>query len=262
MPQYTISLAQMNIAVGDEAQNIATFQQMTAEAAQQGSSLVVFPELWSTGYVLAQAEQYASTQPTGIYETITAAAQAHQITIVGSVLEQTATGVANSLAVVTPDGKLQGTYQKLHLFRLFDEEKYLQEGAQPLCLDMAWGKTGFGICYDLRFPELFRHYSRQEAVQLMILPAEWPLIRVEHWRALLIARAIENQAFVIACNSAGQSGATVFAGHSMIIDPWGKIVAEGSTEPQLLTANIDTDVIAEARSKIPVFEDIRQDIYG
>ena len=262
MTEITISLGQMHIIPDDVEQNIASFKQMSAQAAAEGSSVLVVPELWSTGYVLEQAEHFASEQDGGIYDVIRETAHEHNLTIIGSVLEKVANGVANSLSVIKPDGKISGVYRKLHLFRLFDEEKYLQQGNDLLTLDMEWGATGFGICYDLRFPELFRRYSIQNGARVMILPAEWPLIRVNHWRSLLIARAIENQSFVIACNAAGKSGETVFGGHSMIIDPWGEIIVEGDENPALLTATIDTQAIVDISTKIPVFDDVRGDIYS
>jgi omega-amidase len=261
MQKLTISLGQMNIQRGDVQQNTDVFENYAAEAARRGSGLVVFPELWSTGYVLEQAHDYASPLGEGTFERIADAANRHRVTIVGSVLEAHGDEVANSAAIISPDGEILDVYRRVHLFRLFDEDKYLQEGGNPVSLDMPWGKTGFAICYDLRFPELFRRYCVQDGVRVLVIPAEWPLIRVEHWRTLLIARAIENQCYVIACNSAGKTGETVFGGHSMIIDPWGKIVVEAGEDPQLITATIDLDVVDEVRSKIPVFEDIRHDIY-
>jgi omega-amidase len=261
MHKLTISLGQMNIQRGDVQHNIDVFENYAAEAARRGSGLVVFPELWSTGYVLEQAHDYASPLGEGTFERIADAANRHRVTIVGSILEAHGDEVANSAAIISPDGEILDVYRKVHLFRLFDEDKYLQEGGNPVSLDMPWGKTGFAICYDLRFPELFRRYCVQDGVRVLVIPAEWPLIRVEHWRTLLIARAIENQCYVIACNSAGKTGETVFGGHSMIIDPWGKIVVEAGEDPQLITATIDLDLVDEVRSKIPVFEDIRHDIY-
>lgn len=261
MQKLTVSLGQMNIQPGDVEQNAAIFEQYAAEAARRGSSLVIFPELWSTGYVLEHAHDYASPLGEGMFERIADVANRHHTTIIGSILEQRDNEVANSAAIMSPDGEILDVYRKVHLFRLFDEEKYLQEGDAPVSLDMPWGKTGVAICYDLRFPELFRRYSVQDDVRVIIIPAEWPLVRIEHWRTLLMARAIENQCYVIACNSAGKSGETVFGGHSMIIDPWGKIVVEAGENPQLITATIDLDLVDEARRKIPVFEDIRQDIY-
>lgn len=262
MSQYTISLAQMNIALGDVEKNIATFHTMTAQAANRSSNVVIFPELWSTGYVLDQPDTYASPMNTGIYEVMRDAARDHKITIIGSVMEKVDANAANCLTVVNPDGEIAGTYRKLHLFRLFDEHLYLQQGESPLSLEMDWGQTGFGICYDLRFPELFRLYSIEKGARVIVLPAEWPLIRIEHWRTLITARAIENQAFVIACNSAAKTGDVTFGGHSMIVDPWGKIVVEAGEAPQLITATIETATIDEVGRKIPVFDDLRKDIYG
>lgn len=262
MSQFTLSLAQMNIQLGDVDANLATFRTLAERASRNGSQALILPELWTTGYVLPQAADYASTPDHGTHAAIQAVAREHQITIIGSLLETVADGVANSLAVIAPDGTLQGIYRKVHLFRLFDEEQHLEAGYAPLVLDMPWGKTGYAICYDLRFPELFRMYCTRHNAKVLIIPAEWPAVRVDHWRSLLIARAIENQAYVIACNSVGATGDKTFAGHSMIIDPWGKIVMEAGATPQLLTATIDTDLTASVRATIPIFEDIRRDIYG
>jgi predicted amidohydrolase len=153
-----------------------------------------------------------------------------------------------------------GIYRKLHLFRLMNEDQWLQPGSAPLALDLPWGNTGIAICYDLRFPELFRRYA-VDGAKLIVLSAEWPLERIEHWRALLRARAIENQCYIVACNSAGETGETVFGGHSMIVDPWGKVVIEGGEAPMLLTAEIELDLVDEVRKRIPVFDDRRTDIY-
>jgi len=262
MPKLSVSLAQMNITPGDVPRNFNTFQRMVAEAARRKSSLIVFPELWSTGYELERAKEFASELNKGIFSQISKVATEAKIAIVGSVMEKRGVEVTNSAPFFTPNGQMIGVYRKLHLFRLFDEDQYLASGAAPLTMDLPWGPTGIAICYDLRFPELFRRYAIDNRVRLIIIPAEWPLIRLAHWRTLLQARAIENQCYIIACNAAGQSGDTVFAGHSMIVDPWGKIVIEGGEEPQLLTADIELDVIDEIRERIPVFEDLRLDIYG
>jgi predicted amidohydrolase len=154
-----------------------------------------------------------------------------------------------------------GVYRKIHLFTLFDEDKWLQPGSAPLMMDLPWGTTALAICYDLRFPELFRHYAAN-GTKMIVVPAEWPLVRLEHWRALLVARAIENQCYIVATNTAGEIGDTVFAGHSMIVDPWGKIVIEGGEDPMLLTAEIDLDMVDEVRAQIPVMRDRRPELYS
>lgn len=125
-----------------------------------------------------------------------------------------------------------------------------------------WGETGLAICYDLRFPEMFRRYAL-DGVQTMIISAEWPLQRIEHWQTLLRARAIENQCFVIAANCVGQCGGENFGGRSAVISPWGEVLVEGqSDQPELLTVTFDTGQVDEVRRRIPVLIDRRPDLYG
>lgn len=260
MAKLVISLAQMNIALGDTRKNYNTMQEWATEAARRGSHLVVFPELWSTGCAWEQAKELASVLNSGMFAQVTTVAQQNKVSIVGSILEKRGQEVSNSAAFFAPNGRMMGIYRKLHLFRLMDEDKWLQAGSAPLAIDLPWGRTGIAICYDLRFPELFRLYAL-DGVKMMVIPAEWPIERVEHWRALLIARAIENQCFMVACNAAGKTGDTYFGGHSMIVDPWGKVIMEGSDTPLLLTAEIEMDVVDEVRRRIPVFDDRREDMY-
>lgn len=261
MPKLSVSLAQMQVALGDNQRNIATAQRMVAEAARRKSSLIVFPELFTTGYALNRAKEFASELSKGDFAELSSLATKGNIAITGSVLEKRGLEVANSMPFFAPNGRMLGVYRKMHLFKLFNEDEFLAPGQSPLVLDLPWGTTGLAICYDLRFPEIFRRYSIKENATLMVIPAEWPLARIEHWRALLIARAIENQCYVIGCNAAGESGEQVFGGHSMIVDPWGKIVVEAGESPQLISAEIELDTVKEVRGKIPVFEDIRKDIY-
>lgn len=260
MAKLNVSLAQMNIKLGDVRKNYNTMQQWSVEAARRGSHLVVLPELWSTGYALDESKELSSVLNSGIFTQVTTVAQQNKISIVGSVLEKRGLEVANTAAFFAPNGRVMGVYRKIHLFRLMDEDKWLQPGSAPLSMDLPWGETALAICYDLRFPELFRHYAINGA-RLIIIPAEWPLARVEHWRALLIARAIENQCYIVACNAAGETGDTTFGGHSMVVDPWGKVVVEAGESPVLLTVEIDIDLVDEVRQRIPVFEDRRPDLY-
>ncbi|MBZ0279135.1 MAG: carbon-nitrogen family hydrolase [Anaerolineae bacterium] len=250
----------MNIALGDVRKNTAQMEKWTVEAARRGSHMVVFPELWSTGYALDQSKELASTLNTGTFNDMSGAAVGNKISVVGSLLEKRGMEVSNSAAFFAPNGRSLGIYRKLHLFRLMDEHKWLQPGSSPLAMDLPWGNTGLAICYDLRFPELFRRYA-VEGAKMIIIPAEWPIERIEHWRALLIARAIENQCYIVACNSAGQTGDAIFGGNSMIVDPWGKVVVSGGESPNLLTAEIEMDAVDEIRKRIPIFEDRRTDIY-
>ncbi len=260
MAKLTITLAQMNIALGEVRRNVTRAEEIVAEAARRGSHLVLFPELWTTGYALSQGKELASTLNTGTFAEASALALQHKISVIGSMLEKRGSEVANTAAFMAPNGRTMGVYRKLHLFRLMDEDRWLQPGEAPLALDLPWGRTGIAICYDLRFPELFRRYA-VDGAKIILIPAEWPLARVEHWRTLLQARAIENQCYIVATNTVGEIGDTVFAGHSMIVDPWGKIVVEAGEQPQTLTVDIEMDLVDEVRKRIPVFEDRRPEVY-
>jgi len=255
-----VSLGQMDVQLGDVEANFALVAAWTAEAARRGSALVVFPELWSTGYDLENWPRHASPPGEGLLARLAALARQHRIALAGSVLEARAGRAYNALALFAADGTLTATYRKTHLFRLMDEEKWLAPGERLELADAAWGPTGLAICYDLRFPELFRRYALAGA-RLVLLPAEWPARRAAHWHTLLRARAIENQMFVAGCNRVGESKGEVFGGGSALIDPWGEAVVAGGSTPALLTAEIDLAQADEVRRRIPVFADRRPDVY-
>ncbi|GAB4572740.1 MAG: carbon-nitrogen family hydrolase [Anaerolineae bacterium] len=265
MAKLSISLAQMTVTSGNERRNVETMKAMVAEAARRGSQLVVFPELWSAGYHYEDLNALAYPLNGGVFAEVASAASQHKICITGSMPEKRGDGINNSAPFFAPHGRILGVYRKIHLFGLMREDENFRAGQSPLNLELPWGKTGMAICYDLRFPEMFRRYG-VEGSKLVILPAAWPLKRIEHWRALIRARAIENQYFMVACNAVGESltgeGPTTFGGHSMIVDPWGDIVLEAGTMPGLYTAEIELDLVDEVRARIPVFEDRHPEYYG
>lgn len=260
--ELTISLGQMDVALGQPERNLETVRALAAEAAARGSDVLLLPELWSSGYDLERAAEYAAPVGEGIFAAVAGLAREYHLYIAGSSLAQMAGGgVGNTAVLVDPQGRTLASYNKVHLFRLMDEEKYLAAGNELALAETPWGRSGLAICYDLRFPEQFRAYALAGAA-LVLLPAEWPHPRLDHWRILLRARAIENQLFVAACNRVGRSGETCFFGHSAIVDPWGEVVVEGGEEAALLTATIDTARVDEVRSRIPIFADRRPDVYG
>lgn len=265
MPKLTISLAQMPVTSGNERRNVDMMKALVQEAARRNSQVVVFPELWSAGYQYEDINTVAHQLNAGVFAEVASLASQYKICITGSMPEKRGAGVNNSAAFFAPNGRILGVYRKIHLFGLMHEERNFNGGQSPLNLELPWGKTGMAICYDLRFPEMFRRYGI-EGSKLVLIPAAWPLKRIEHWRALIRARAIENQYFVAACNTVGESqtgeGPTTFGGHSMIVDPWGETVLEAGTMPGLYTADINLEVADEVRSRIPVFEDRKPEYYG
>jgi omega-amidase len=267
MSFFTLSLAQMSIREGDPEANLATAREMAVMAVERGSDLLLLPELWGSGYDLSRSDRHATPLDEGLFAEMAAMAREHGMWVGGSLLGYPESAIAgqqrpwNLFALYDPDGKRAAHYGKLHLFRLMHEEQWLAAGSSPTLVAGPWGEAGLAVCYDLRFPELFRHYALAGA-RLILLPSEWPHPRLEHWRTLLRARAIENQCFVAASNRAGADDrGTRFLGHSVVLDPWGEAVVEGGEEPDLLTATIDLNQVDTVRAKIPVFEDRRVDLY-
>ncbi len=260
--KISISIGQMAVQIGEPEHNEARVRDWIIEAARRGSDLVVFPELWDTGYALDRAAELGSVRDGGRFAEIAALAKVHQIHVMGSLLEKTAESsqAYNTAVWFDREGRALGAYRKIHLFRLMQEDRYLQPGNERLMLDLPWGRTSVAICYDLRFPELFRRYALDGAL-MTVIPAQWPHPRLAHWRTLLRARAIENQMVIVACNRVGQDGDTRFFGHSAIYDAWGETLIEGGENEALLTVTVDLSTVPAARKKIPVFEDRRPDVY-
>lgn len=265
----TLTLVQMDCKLGDPAYNFARAEVFVAEAARRGSDLVLLPELWSTAYDLERAQELASPLVQHVGEgdagnwfgRLAGLAEAHGVWLAGSTLEARDGRFYNCMTIYGPDGRLHAVYRKLHLFRLMQEEAYLAQGVESVVAELPWGQAGLAICYDLRFPELFRTYALHGA-RIMLIPSEWPHPRRMHWRTLLRARAIENQCFVAACNRVGETNGTSFLGASAVIDPWGETVVEAGEAEALLTVRIDLGQVDAVRSRIPVFEDRRADLYG
>ncbi len=258
--QLTISLAQIDVALGDPEANLKKADQWVAEAARRGSELIVFPEMWTTGYDWTHVEALASQQADILAE-IAALAKTYHLWLNGSMLALDENDQpANTSILFDPSGEQVGLYRKIHLFGVMDEDQYLVPGQHLTTVETPWGQSGLAICYDLRFAEMFRTYALN-GVNMVYLPAEWPHPRLAHWRTLLRARAIENQMYIVAANRVGSDGTYDFCGHSAIIDPWGNAVVEGGQSELLLTAAIETDMVTEVRRQIPVFKDRRPDLY-
>jgi omega-amidase len=262
--KIVVSVGQMDIQAGQPERNLEVVEAWIEEAARRGSDLIVFPELWDTGFDPNRAPALASPLDSDRFARVAALARTYHIHVLGSMLERVITGgedlCFNTAAWFTPEGTIAGAYRKTHLFRQMDEDRFVQAGDALPVLDLPWGKTGTAICYDLRFPEIFRRYALDGA-RLIAIPAQWPITRVAHWETLLKARAIENQVFVIGCNRVGREGKVKFAGHSMILNPWGVPFVTAGEDPVLLTAIIDFSEIEQAREKLTVFEDRRPELY-
>lgn len=256
MTTLNVSLVQMDVKKGNPRVNWTTMQQYTQEAAQRGADLVVFPELWDAGIAYEKGKEIASNLSGGLFAQVVALARQHNVHILGSMYEKRGAGVYNTVAVVSPRNGVMGAYRKMHLFTLMGEDKYLLPGEAPLVIDLPWGRTAFGICYDLRFPELFRRYAADRA-DVVIVPMAWPHPRLEHYRTLLRARAIENQCYMIGVNRVGEDDdGTRYFGHSAVIDPWGDTALEAGELEGHFTVKFEVGMVNQVRRDLPVLDDM------
>ncbi|WPJ95759.1 nitrilase-related carbon-nitrogen hydrolase [Coraliomargarita algicola] len=262
-----VSLAQFEVARADAAANLARIAELAAEASAAGSDLLCLPEMCTTGFDWAYNRAHLSFAAEDAAN-VAGFAQQHGIAICGSMLEQTESGnAANCFHYFDARGTVCARYRKLHLFTLFHEERHVEAGHECVCFDSDFGPLGAGICYDLRFPELFRR-NTEAGARLHLLPAAFPHPRLEHWRTLVRARAIENQTYFIAINQCGVEGhdrsvgETQYFGHSMVVDPWGEIVAEAGEDACLLQVEIDPSLVSQVRSKLSAWEDRRADLFS
>lgn len=258
-----VALIQMDITIGNPDANFAHLEKLLKEAveAAQKPDVIIFPEMWNTGYALTEIHQLADVNGERTKTFLSNFARTHGVNIIGgSIADKKEDRVLNTIYAWDREGNEIAEYSKIHLFRLMDEEKFLHSGEQLGLFELEGVPAGAMICYDIRFPELSRKLALDGA-RILFVPAEWPHPRLHHWRTLLMARAIENQMYVVSCNRVGTSGTTNFFGHSMVIDPWGEILVEGDESEAILRATIDLEEVVRVRGKIPVFEDRRPHLY-
>lgn len=228
------------------------------EAADAGASLVVLPEIWTPGYFAFDSYRTAAADAPAIRQHLAALAARHGIVLHGgSFVEEHDGQLHNTSVLFDPTGPV-AEYRKIHLFGFGSREpEVLTPGDSVTVADTFLGKVGLAVCYDLRFPELFRDMADRGAEMILVASA-WPHPRVAAWQTLGRARAIENQVHLVAANGVGQtaSGPTL-CGNSMVVDPWGVTVAAAGDEPAVLAARIDLDAPADARSRLRQLADRR-----
>ncbi len=254
-----VAAIQFNIRLGDIEQNLRTVEAALGRVADQDVRLAVLPEMWSSGYDYKRLAKHAAQTPR-VIEALCRQTAEHNMVVVGSLPEEENGKIYNT-AYVVDCGKLLGSYRKLHMFSTMGEDRFLSPGDKTLVVPTSAGRLGVAICYDLRFPELFRKMAL-EGAEIICLPAEWPKPRQENWRILLQARAMENQLFVAATNCCGVQDKLDFFGMSLLLSPRGEILAEGgATETELITT-FDYQEMVDYRAQIRCYHDRRPEIYG
>ncbi len=228
--------------------------------SQRGADLVVLPELWVQGG-FAFGTFAATAEPLDgplVRRLGDAARDLGAWLHGGSVVERAADGrLHNTSVLFRPDGSLAAVYRKIHLFGFAGgETTVLTAGDEVVTTELAGTTTGMATCYDLRFPELFRAFVDRGA-ELVLLPSAWPTPRIAHWSLLTRARAIEDQSYVVAVNGCGDQGGLRLGGRSVIVDPWGAVLAEAGDDEEVLVADLDLAHVATVRADFPVLADRR-----
>ncbi len=236
------------------AGNGSTISRLDAMLDQvRGADLVVLPELWNVGYFDFAAYQSKAEPVHGdTFSYLRRAARAlGAFFLGGTFIERHDNRLYNTALLLDPHGELIGTYRKRHLLSYKSREReLLTPGDDTLVVATEIGTLGTAICYDLRFPELFRDMAAQGA-EVFIIPAAWPLTRMEAWDALVRARAVENQAVVVACNGAGKG----LLGRSMVVDPRGVPIARGGGGEEIITVQIDLGALRRFRHDFPAWQE-------
>jgi predicted amidohydrolase len=224
--------------------------------AQSGPDLVVLPELWPNGgFAYDTWEASAQGLDGPVVSALRAAATDLGVPVhMGSLVERDETGrLFNTSLLLGADGELLATYRKVHLFGFGEgEPKVMTPGDKVVVRD----GLGLATCYDLRFPEMFRALLDGGA-EVVLMPAAWPAKRVHHWRLLSQARAVENQTYVVACNTGGTHSGVPMGGHSMVVDPWGEVLAEAGDGEEVLVVDLDLEHVRTTRTGFPVLADRR-----
>ncbi len=253
----TIAVAQIN-AEKTTALNLDIISKFAKIAHENGCKLIVFPELVDLGYRLSEYEDIKESPWNQFCDELQEISSNLNIVLVlGGCEVDSPQEKYNSLFVVQPNGLFKSAYRKRILFGA--EANFFSSGSENSLIYLDNCAIGVHICFDLRFPELFFYPTLSPTIQLVA--AAWPLSRIVQWKQLLVARAIENQCFVIASNRVGCDDSIHFGGCSLIISPYGEILAEGSeNQEMILSKDLDTDIADQFRTSLPVYQ-FRQAIH-
>lgn len=268
MSQIRVACVQMRSGT-DVAANIAAASSLIREAAATGAQLIATPEMTTLLDRTPGAAWEKSTSEDadpGLAAFRALARELNVTLLIGSIAIRAEQGkCANRSLLIGPDGEVVTHYDKIHMFdvqlnatNVYRESDSYAAGGSAVLADLPAGRLGLTVCYDVRFPDLFRQLAIAGA-QIIAVPAAFTRITGEaHWHILLRARAIETGCFIIAPAQGGkhQDGRETF-GHSLIIDPWGEVLAEGGTEPGVITATLDLAKVDEVRGKIPSLRHVR-----
>jgi predicted amidohydrolase len=248
-----IALVQYSPAWEDKEANKNKIRSLIKDIA--GVELLVFPEMSLTGFTMKSKEMSESIQGDS-FRYFSLIAKEKNSNIFAGIIERRKNRIYNTLIHIKPDGNLVKLYRKIHPFSYSGENEHYNAGTKPAYTKIKNWKIGLTICYDLRFPELFRKYGKKRT-HLIVNIANWPDTRIEHWRTLLKARAIENQCYVAGVNRVGKDLKLNYVGFSSVFDPMGKEIVAVENEEKVIVAELDKNFVSEVRVKFPFLDDIK-----
>src|SRR5437667_5116044 len=260
-----IAVAQIWCSLGDPEANLSKVRDFSRQAKETGAELIVFPEMTDTGYSMPVIRTHAASWTSGFVPGIQEIATKLSIAIVSGVSERDGSSIYNSQVLVDAAGEIVAKYRKTHLYAVAPVEEQTCFAPGDAFASFAIGdlRFGFSICYDLRFPEMYRKLATEQNVAAFVISSAWPFPRVEHWSVLTQARAIENQAYVIGSNRVGKDDELWFCGSSAIIDPRGIVIAAASADrEELIHADLSQELVDSVRKRVQSLGHRREDLYG
>lgn len=260
-PLMQIHAVQHDIAYGDAAATHDRVRSILQDVEVQPGDMIVLPEMFATGFT---RDMSTMTDEPGnaSRDFITCLARQFNAYVMAGIVRNAADGRGRNMCIIIdPHGHEVFSYQKIHPFTFSGESDYFEAGAEIKIFQWQDATMCPVVCYDLRFPELFRHGVKRGA-EIFTVIASWPTPREDHWVSLLKARAIENQAYVIGVNRCGSDPRNAFPGRTQIINPRGVILADAGREEGVISAEIDLPALREYRSKFPALADMRSGLMG
>ena len=260
-----IAAAQIACAPGDVEANVRKMRDFSARAKEAGADLIVFPEMSDTGYSMPVIQKHATAWTQGAVPQLQEIAKRFGLGIIAGVSEREGDSIYNSQVSIDGRGEIVAKYRKTHLFSPppIEEHKCFSPGDELVSFSIATLRVGLTICYDLRFPEVYRTLACDQGANVFVLSSAWPFPRVEHLRVLAAARAIENESYVVLSNRVGRDDGVSFCGNSAIIDPYGVAIAAASADrEELVVGEIAEEVVRSVRDRMDIFDHRRPDVYG
>lgn len=256
------AIVQMDMKFKDIDENFKKVDRLMRSANEKSVDVISLPETWSTGFFPKEdIFKYSDHNGNKTKSFLGGLAKELKVNIIGgSVLNNKNNKIYNTSFIFNREGQCIAEYDKIHLFSYMNENHYFHPGDSFKTFYIDGIKCGIIICYDIRFLELIRSLALKD-ISILFVVAQWPKARVMHWTILNIARAIENQFYVVCNNSCGTADETIYAGNSAIIDPWGEVLAKGSDSEEIIIHDIDLKVVEKIRNTLHVFKDRRPDVY-